>query len=203
MRRIAALGVVALIALVFGVAQLVLPGIATDSLRDRLARSGQVLEVQVHAFPAIKLLWHRADRVVIKLGRYRSAAGPLGNNLGQTADVGSLDASAREVDSGLLTLRNAGFLTSKRGVGGGYVLRAEPSQITVGEIIGLMDGPLAPVPCAASRPTETCTCPDPRTCALRLLMIDVREELCAMLDHRTIEDVIRASPDPNALAFEI
>jgi Rrf2 family protein len=103
----------------------------------------------------------------------------------------------------LLTLRNAGFLTSKRGVGGGYVLRTEPSQITVGEIIGLMDGPLAPVPCAASRPTETCTCPDPRTCALRLLMIDVREELCAMLDHRTIEDVIRASPDPNALAFEI
>jgi hypothetical protein len=113
MRRIAALVVVALIVVVFGVAQLVLPGIATDRLHDRLARSGQVLEVQVHAFPAIKLLWHRADRVVIKVGRYRSAAGPLGNNLGETADVGSLDASAREVDVGLLTLRNA--MLRKRG----------------------------------------------------------------------------------------
>src|SRR5205807_4218189 len=113
MRRIAALVGVALIVLVFGVGQLVLPGIAADSLHDRLARSGQVLEVQVHAFPAIELLWHRADRVVIRLGRYRSASGPLGNSLGQTADVGSLDASAREVDAGLLTLRNA--VLRKRG----------------------------------------------------------------------------------------
>jgi hypothetical protein len=113
MRRIAALAGVALIILVFGVGQLVLPGIAADKLRDRLARSGQVLSVQVHAFPAIKLLWHRADRVVIRLGRYRSAPGPLGNSLGQTADVGSLDASAREVDAGLLTLRDA--VLRKRG----------------------------------------------------------------------------------------
>jgi LmeA-like phospholipid-binding len=113
MRRIAALVVVALIVAVFGVAQLVLPGIATDRLHDRLARSGQVLAVQVHAFPAIKLLWHRADRVVIKVGRYRSAAGPLGNNLDETADVGSLDASAREVEVGLLTVRNA--VLRKRG----------------------------------------------------------------------------------------
>lgn len=113
MRRIAALAVVALIVVVFGGAQLVLPGIATDRLHDRLARSGQVLEVQVHAFPAIKLLWHRADRVVIRVGRYRSAAGALGNNLSETADVGSLDASAREVQVGLLTLRNA--VLRKRG----------------------------------------------------------------------------------------
>lgn len=113
MRRIAALAVVALIVVVFGGAQLVLPGIATDRLHDRLARSGQVLEVRVHAFPAIKLLWHRADRVVIRVGRYRSAAGALGNNLSETADVGSLDASAREVQVGLLTLRNA--VLRKRG----------------------------------------------------------------------------------------
>jgi hypothetical protein len=113
MRRIAALAVVALIVLVLGVGQLVLPGIAANNLRDRLARSGQVLEVQVHAFPAIKLLWHHADRVVIRMGTYRSAPGPLGNSLGQTADVGSLDASAREVHAGLLTLRNASL--HKRG----------------------------------------------------------------------------------------
>ena len=69
--------------------------------------------MQVHAVPAIKLLWHQADRVVIRLGRYRSAPGPLGNSLGQTADVGSLDASAREVDAGLLTLRDA--VLRKRG----------------------------------------------------------------------------------------
>jgi hypothetical protein len=107
MRRLIALGVAALIVIVLGVAQLVLPGIAADSLRDRLSHSGQVLDVQVSAFPAVKLLWHMADSVVIRMGRYRSAPGNLGSTLGQTADVGKLDASATEVDAGLLTLRNA------------------------------------------------------------------------------------------------
>ena len=103
----------------------------------------------------------------------------------------------------LLTLRHAGFLTSKRGVGGGYALRVSPSQINVREIIEIMDGPIAPVPCAAVRPLEKCSCPDPRTCVLRLLMVDLREEIGALLDHRTIEDMLRLSPDSNSLAFEI
>jgi Rrf2 family protein len=103
----------------------------------------------------------------------------------------------------LLTLRHAGFLLSKRGVGGGYSLRVNPSQINVREIVEIMDGPIAPVPCAALRPLEKCSCPDPRTCALRLLMIDLREEIGEMLGQRTIEDMVQLSPDSNSLAFEI
>ena|SRR5579862_3714337 len=103
----------------------------------------------------------------------------------------------------LLALRHAGFLASKRGVGGGYSLRVSPSQINVGEIIELMDGPIAPVPCAALRPLEKCSCPDPRTCAVRLLMIDLREEISSLLGARTIEDMVKLSPDSGALAFEI
>lgn len=103
----------------------------------------------------------------------------------------------------LLTLRNGGYLTSKRGVGGGYSLRVEPSQIHVAEIIELMDGPIAPVPCAAARPLEKCSCPDPRTCALRLLMTGLRQEISATLGERTIEDMVRLSPDSGGLAFEI
>jgi len=103
----------------------------------------------------------------------------------------------------LLTLRHAGFLTSKRGVGGGYSLRVSPSQINVREIVEIMDGPIAPVPCAALRPIEKCSCPDPRTCALRLLMIELREEINAVLGERSIEDVMKLSPDASSLAFEI
>lgn len=94
-------------------AQLVLPGIAEQRLRDRLARSGTVLKVEVDAFPAIELLWHQADRVVIKLARYRLSPGPLGNMLSEAGNVGSLDASAAELDTGLLTLRDASL--RKRG----------------------------------------------------------------------------------------
>ena len=114
MRRITALVIVlAAVVLVLVIAQLVLPGVAAQRLRDRLSKSGQVLDVQVSAFPAIELLWHQADRVVVRLKSYRSNPGHLGSLLGQTADAGSLDASAGELDTGLVTLRNAAL--RKRG----------------------------------------------------------------------------------------
>src|SRR5439155_21407324 len=59
------------------------------------------------------LLWKYVDWVVVRMGRYRSGAGPLGRLLSETSDVGSLDASAGEFDSGLLTVRNAAL--RKRG----------------------------------------------------------------------------------------
>jgi hypothetical protein len=113
MRRLAALGVGTLVVAVLVAAQLVLPGIAAQRLRDRLARSGQVLDVQVQAFPAIELLWHHADKVVIRLGRYRPRPGKLAGALDQSGDVGTLDAAAREVDDGLLTLHHVTL--TKRG----------------------------------------------------------------------------------------
>lgn len=111
MRRLIALGVLALVVVVLGVAQLVLPGIAAQRLRTQLSRSGQVLSVQVSAFPAIQLLWGRADRVVIRLGSYRSSN--LGGTMARTGNVGTLDASAQEVDAGLLHVRDARL--TKRG----------------------------------------------------------------------------------------
>jgi hypothetical protein len=113
MRRLAAIAGVVVILILLGVAQLVLPGIAAQTIRDRLARNGQVLAVKVSAFPAIELLAHQADSVVVRLGRYRLAPGRVGGTLGQSADTGTLDASAQEFDTGLLTLRNASL--HKRG----------------------------------------------------------------------------------------
>ena len=103
----------------------------------------------------------------------------------------------------LLALRHAGVLTSKRGVGGGCTLHRAADEITVGEVIRIFDGPLAPVPCAAERPTEKCTCPDPRTCPLRLLMTRVRVELSAALETQTVSDMLRLAPGADTLAFEI
>lgn len=113
MRRLVALGIVVVILLVFGVAQLVLPGLAAQRLRDRLAKNGTVTEVKVDAFPAIKLLWHKADSVVIRMRDYRSNTSELASSLAQAGDAGSLDASADTVHAGLLTLRDASL--RKRG----------------------------------------------------------------------------------------
>ncbi len=110
MRRLIALGLLALVVVLLGVAQLVLPGIAEQHLRRQLARSGQVLSVQVSAFPAITLLWHHADKVVIRMGRYRPAN--LAGALAQARQVGTLDASATELDTGLLRVHD-GRLTKQ------------------------------------------------------------------------------------------
>lgn len=95
------------------VAQLVLPGIAEQQLRDRLSSSGTVEQVQVEAFPAIKLLWNDADRVVVRMRNYHSGTAHLSSLLDEAGGVGSLDASAGVLTAGLLTVHNA--VLRKRG----------------------------------------------------------------------------------------
>ena len=113
MRRIIAIATAGVVILVLVVGQLVLPEIAADRLRDRLSKSGNVISVEVHAFPAIKLLWQHADRVVVRMGSYSSGTGSLAGLLSETSHVGSVDASADALRVGLLTVRNAAL--RKRG----------------------------------------------------------------------------------------
>jgi hypothetical protein len=117
MRRILAVagGFVVVLVLILGVAQLVLPGVAARHLRAGLSRHGRVLAVRVYAFPAIKLLWHRADRVMIRMASYTSSSASLAGELGEVADTSSLDASVGVLHAGLLTVHDATLL--KRGVG--------------------------------------------------------------------------------------
>jgi hypothetical protein len=107
MRRLAALVAAGLVVVLLVASQLVLPGIATQRLRDRLARSGQVLEVKVSAFPAIELLWHHADSLVVRMASYQASPAKLPGTLDQAGSVGSLRASAQVFKDGLLTLHNA------------------------------------------------------------------------------------------------
>jgi hypothetical protein len=108
MRRLITIGgAVAVVVLMFGVGQLVLPGIAAQQLRDRLSKNGRVLSVSVSAFPAIELLWHDADKVVVRMASYRSGTGHLNGLLDEAGGVGSLTASATVLTDGLLTVHDA------------------------------------------------------------------------------------------------
>src|ERR1700742_2588000 len=110
MRRLAAIAVAGLVVVLLVVAQLVLPGIAGQRLRDRLSRSGRVLQVHVSAFPAIKLLWHDADTVVVRMATYSATPSSLPSTLDQTGSVGSRHASAQTFRDGLLTLHDASLV---------------------------------------------------------------------------------------------
>jgi hypothetical protein len=113
MRRLIAIAGAAIVLLVLVLAQLLLPGIAADQLRERLAHNGKVQYVSVSAFPAIELLWHDADKVVVRMASYRSGTAKLSSLLDQAAGVGTVDATATILTAGLLTVHNAAL--SKRG----------------------------------------------------------------------------------------
>jgi len=91
----------------------------------------------------------------------------------------------------LLTLKNAGLLHSKMGVGGGYYLARSAREITLGQIFRVLDGPVAPVKCVSQMAYEPCGCPDEETCGLRLAMGDVRNAIADILDHTSLADVAK------------
>jgi len=90
----------------------------------------------------------------------------------------------------LLALKNAGILNSKLGVGGGYYLLRPPDTVSMGEIVRVLDGPLAPIHCVSQTAYEPCGCPDEETCGLRLVMLDVRNAISEILDNTTLTDAV-------------
>ena len=96
---------------------------------------------------------------------------------------------AKFLEQILLSLKNAGLLHSKMGVGGGYHLAKPASEITFGHIVRILDGPLAPVKCVSQMAYEPCGCPDEETCGLRLVMGDVRNAIANLLDGTSLADV--------------
>jgi Rrf2 family protein len=89
----------------------------------------------------------------------------------------------------MVTLKNAGLLHSKAGVGGGYHLARSASEITLGQIVRVLDGPLAPIRCVSHMAYERCVCEDEKTCGLRLAMLDVRNAIADILDSATLAEV--------------
>ena len=96
---------------------------------------------------------------------------------------------AKFLEQILLSLKNAGLLQSKMGVGGGYYLAHPASEITLGHIVRILDGPLAPIRCVSQMAYEPCGCPDEQTCGLRMVMFDVRNAITSILDQTTLADI--------------
>lgn len=94
----------------------------------------------------------------------------------------------------LLELRRHGVLASTRGKAGGYALARPPEQIGLGDVIRVVDGPLAPIPCASLTAYRPCAdCPDPESCAIRRVMRRVRDATAAILDGTTVADLAQDS----------
>ncbi len=90
----------------------------------------------------------------------------------------------------LTQLRGAGFIETKRGKAGGYSLAKPARAISLGKVIRLIDGPLAPISCVSVTAYERCSCPDEDHCGLRMLMLDVRNAIARILDRYVLADVV-------------
>lgn len=108
----------------------------------------------------------------------------------------------------LLDLKNEGVLSSRKGKGGGYSLEQSPDTLTVGRIVRIIDGPLAPVRCVSQTAYAACDdCPDERTCMIRYVMKGVRDNIAAVMDNTSIQMLLEKEatllPNNLGLSFEI
>ena len=88
----------------------------------------------------------------------------------------------------LVTLKNARLVMSQRGREGGYRLRRPPGEIMVGEVVRIMDGPLAPLGDAVELAQRVRT--EPRHAGLFAVFLDVRNAAAGILDHTTLADIL-------------
>jgi len=107
---------------------------------------------------------------------------------GDLAERGSIPGKFLEAI--LVQLRDGGFLESRRGPSGGHRLAADPTTISVADIIRIVDGPLALTPCASKTRFSACTdCPDLRSCRLRHLMRRARDAVAGVLEEQSLAEL--------------
>lgn len=99
----------------------------------------------------------------------------------------------------LLELRKAGILESKKGKGGGYYFRIDPRQVSLAQVMRLIDGPIALLPCVSLNFYEKCKDCDETNCGLNRMMVQVRDATLKVLEHKTVADLCVRS-DGNGLS---
>lgn len=109
----------------------------------------------------------------------------------QSAEIAAAEQISKKfLDAILLDLRNAGFVRSKKGPGGGHALARPAEEIVVGAVVRALDGPLAPIACASRTAYRPCDdCHDLAACAVRLTMLEVRDAMAAVLDRLSLAEM--------------
>ena len=121
-----------------------------------------------------------------------ASAGP-GSSL-QISDIAQAQSIPKKfLEQILLDLKHHGIVMSRRGKGGGYLLLRKASDVTFGEVLRLIDGPIAPLPCLSKIAYRRCDdCVSEATCEVRNVFAHVVEATRAILDKTSIADALNA-----------
>jgi Rrf2 family protein len=125
-------------------------------------------------------------KALIYLARHPSATGV------RIADIAESESIPRKfLDAILLELKKDGIVASRIGRAGGYRLAQSPDDIGIGQVIRVLDGPLAAIPCASRTAYRPCPdCRDVETCLIRRAMLDARDAVSSVLDTLTLAELI-------------
>ncbi|MFD1912991.1 Rrf2 family transcriptional regulator [Halodurantibacterium flavum] len=100
-------------------------------------------------------------------------------------------APKRFLEHILLDIRNAGLIASIRGRNGGYALIKEPATISLSELLRMIDGPIAPLPCLSRKAYQRCEdCADEETCRIRRVFAEVFWSYLLLIDSLTLADLL-------------
>lgn len=102
-------------------------------------------------------------------------------------------APKRFLEHILLEIRNAGIIASTRGRSGGYHLAVAPRLVSISELLRMIDGPIAPLPCLSRSAYQRCEdCSDEQTCRIRKVFADVFWSYLVLIESLTLADVLQA-----------
>jgi Rrf2 family protein len=118
----------------------------------------------------------------------------------QVAEIAETEQIPRKfLEAILVELRGHGFVESRRGAQGGHRLVHNPADISVADIIRVVDGPLALTPCASRTRFRPCTdCVDIRKCRLQSLMLQARDAVAGVLENCSIAELTMTRPRESA-----
>ncbi len=104
------------------------------------------------------------------------------------------DTPKRFLEHILLEIRNAGVIASIRGRAGGYSLIKRPGDVSISELLRLIDGPIAPLPCLSRRAYQRCEdCVDEASCRIRKVFAEVFWSYLLIIESLTLEDMLRST----------
>lgn len=130
-----------------------------------------------------------ALQALIVLGGTNSDSPMLISSISEQANI-----PKKFLEQILLELKNGGILDSRKGQGGGYFLKKEPSKITLGQVIRITSGAVALVSCVSKTAYAPCPeCPDEASCGIKAVMEDVHGVTTAILDTRSLADILSES----------
>ena len=128
-------------------------------------------------------------RLMVQLGRH------FGQGPASLAEIAAEEDLPRAyLEQLVMSLRDAGLVTSTRGAHGGYQLARDPGEIRMSEVLRALEGPLAPMICASDDPEHATICDRSSRCTVNILWVRVRDAITSTLDSMTLADLVPQRP---------